>query len=193
MPDRLGLGGETWRHLFNDRIEQLGGRRRAGLAVDVGLGALLDDGEPCVEASAAPSTGAPVDDDGEHGARGAVGEGVAPGGSIEKTERMWRGSASWRMRSIPGVAENGRFISTTVGWTYGRKSVRASALWWVTEVPGNKPASSPAGMVAISFRCKRPAAQLPMAHSAITASIPVPVDGFSTVSPSRTAAARSAA
>ena len=43
-----------------------------------------------------------------------------PGGSIEKAERIWRRSASWRMRSIPGVAENGEFISTTVGRTAGR-------------------------------------------------------------------------
>ena len=83
-----------------------------------------------------------------------------PGGSIEKAERIWRRSASWRMRSIPGVAENGGFISTTVGRTPGRKSARASALWRVTAVPGNKPASSPARTVAISFRCRCPAARL---------------------------------
>ena len=51
-----------------------------------------------------------------------------PGGSIEKAERMWRRSASWRMRAIPGVAENGGFMSTTVGRTPGRKSASASAL-----------------------------------------------------------------
>ena len=40
-----------------------------------------------------------------------------PGGSIEAAERTWRRSASRVMRSTPGVAENGGFISTTVGRT----------------------------------------------------------------------------
>ena len=44
-----------------------------------------------------------------------------PGGSIEKAERRWRRSASWRIRPIPGVAENGGFISTTVGRTPGQE------------------------------------------------------------------------
>ena len=40
-----------------------------------------------------------------------------PGGSIENAERIWRRSASWRMRSTPGVAENGGFMMTAVGVT----------------------------------------------------------------------------
>ena len=55
-----------------------------------------------------------------------------PGGSIEKAERRWRRSASWRMRSTPGVAENGGFMSTTPGRRPGRKSAMDSALWRVT-------------------------------------------------------------
>ena len=63
-------------------MEQLGRRRGAGLAVDrdAGLGAALDNGEPRVESGAAPGIGPTVDGHGEDGARGAVGEGVAPGG-----------------------------------------------------------------------------------------------------------------
>ena len=83
-PDGLGLDGEARRHPGDDGIEQLGWRRGAGLAVDseAGLGAALDDGEPRVEAGAAPGIGAPVDGHGEDGARGAAYgcEGVAPGG-----------------------------------------------------------------------------------------------------------------
>ena len=44
-----------------------------------------------------------------------------------------------------------------------------------------------------SFRCKAPAVRSPSAHSAMTASIPVPAEGSSTVSPGRTAAACNAA
>ena len=51
-----------------------------------------------------------------------------PGGSIEKAERRWRRSASWRMRAMPGVAENGGFISTTVGCRPGSRSAMLSAL-----------------------------------------------------------------
>ena len=50
-----------------------------------------------------------------------------PGGSMENAERRWRRSASWRMRSTPGVAENGGFISTTVGRTSWSRSAMASA------------------------------------------------------------------
>ena len=81
-PDRLGLDGEARRHVRDDRVEQLGGCGGAGLDVDgdAGLRAPLDDGEPGVEAGAAPGIGAPVDGHGEHGADGTVGEGAAPGG-----------------------------------------------------------------------------------------------------------------
>ena len=43
-----------------------------------------------------------------------------PAGSMEKAERRWRRSASWRMRWTPGLAENGGFINTTVGCRPGR-------------------------------------------------------------------------
>ena len=43
-----------------------------------------------------------------------------PAGSMEKAERRWRKSASWRMRWTPGLAENGGFINTTVGRRPGR-------------------------------------------------------------------------
>ena len=80
--DWFGLDGAARGHVRDDRVEQLGGGRGAGLAVDVDarLHAPLDDREPGVEAGAAPGIGAPVDGHGEHGARGLVGEGAAPGG-----------------------------------------------------------------------------------------------------------------
>ena len=116
-----------------------------------------------------------------------------PGGSIETAERRCRKSASWRMRATPGVAENGGFITTAVGRRPGRRSAMDSALWRVTRASGKSAARSPARTAAISFRCSAPAARDPSAHSAITASMPVPAEGSSTTSPGRTAAARSAA
>ena len=116
-----------------------------------------------------------------------------PGGSIEKAERRCRRSASWRIRATPGVAENGGFITTAVGRRPARRSAMDSALWRVTRASGKSAASRPARTAAISFRCSTPAARVPSAHSAITASMPVPALGSSTTSPGRTAAARSAA
>ena len=116
-----------------------------------------------------------------------------PGGSMEKAERMCRRSASWRMRSTPGVAENGGFMMTVVGRAPPKWSAAFSALMPVTCASGNSRHSNAWRASAISFRCRFPAARLPSAHSAITASMPVPADGSSTTSPGRIAAARSAA
>ena len=44
---------------------------------------------------------------------------------------------------MPGLAENGGFISTTVGRASAKRSAMVSALWRVTAVPGNNPARSP--------------------------------------------------
>ena len=116
-----------------------------------------------------------------------------PGGSIAHAERRWFKSASWRRRATPGLTENGGFIRTTVGRTKGRWSAMASALQRVTDAPEKSPSRSPARVGASSFRCSAPSALLPSAHSASTASMPVPAEGSSTTSPGRTAAAWSAA
>ena len=56
------------------------------------------------------------------------------------------------MLETPGVAENGGFISTTVGRIPGRWSAMFSALWRVTRAPGKSWPRSPARTSAISFR-----------------------------------------
>ena len=66
-----------------------------------------------------------------------------PGGSIEAAERTWRRSASCRLRSTPGVAENGGFISTTVGRTSRSRSAMDSALKAVTAGLGKQPGQEP--------------------------------------------------
>ena len=116
-----------------------------------------------------------------------------PGGSIEAAERTWRRSASWRLRSTPGVAENGGFINTTVGRMSRSRSAMDSALKAVTTDPGKSCVSSRARVWAYSLRYSLPVAEPPSAHSAITASMPVPALGSSTTSPGRTAAACNAA
>ena len=116
-----------------------------------------------------------------------------PGGSRAKAARTWRRSAPRRLRSTPGVVENGGFMSTTEGRTWGMQSPMASALWRVTDASGNSPSSIPARTAASSLRCSAPAARDPSAHSASTASIPVPAEGSSTTSPGRTRAAWSTA
>ena len=115
-----------------------------------------------------------------------------PSGSIENAERTCRRSAPGRDRKTPGVAENGGFIKTTVGRGPGRWSAIASALWRVTVAFGNNPASRPARVEEISFKCKFPAPVF-WAQAAKTASMPVPAEGSSTTSPKRTPAARIAA
>ena len=117
---------------------------------------------------------------------------LPPLGSIEQAERTCRKSAPRRLRETPGVAENGGFISTTEGRRCGRKSASDSPLWRVTSAFGKSPASIAARTGAISLRCSAPASFIPSAHWAMTASIPVPAEGSSTVSPGRTAAAFSA-
>ena len=116
-----------------------------------------------------------------------------PGGSIEVAERTWRRSASRVMRWTPGVAENGGFISTTVGRTSRSRSAMVSALKAVTTAAGNSSVSNRALTRAYSLRWRLPTAVLPSAHCAITASMPVPADGSSTTSPGRIAAAWRAA
>ena len=96
-------------------------------------------------------------------------------------------------RSTPGVAENGGFISTTVGWTSWSRSAMASALKAVVTACGNRWVRRRARAAAYSLRWRLPAAWAPIAHSAMTASMPVPAEGSSTVSPGRMAAAWSAA
>ena len=117
-----------------------------------------------------------------------------PAGSMEKAERKWRKSASWRMRLTPGETENGGFINTTLGAMAGRRSAMASALCRVTGThPEIAAREVRRALPASSFRCKAPAVRSPSAHSAITASIPVPAEGSSTLSPGLTAAACNAA
>ena len=116
-----------------------------------------------------------------------------PGGSIEAAERTWRRSASRVVRSTPGVAENGGFISTTVGRTSCSRSAMDSALNAVTTACGNSRVSSRARVCAYSLRWRLPVTEVPSAHSAITASMPVPALGSSTTSPGRIAAAWRAA
>ena len=79
-----GVIGSLGGTLRDDGVEKFGGVGGAGLPVDVdsGFGAAVDDGEPGVEAGAAPSIGAAVDSHREDGAGAAVDgvEGVPPGG-----------------------------------------------------------------------------------------------------------------
>ena len=145
-PSGLRRNRQPGRHTGDDGVEQFAGVGGAGLPVDpgsrpghsdFGLGAALQHGEARVEAGAAPGIGAAVDSHREDGAGAAVDgvEGVPPGGIAgdavrrgnrhqsaarrqhRKCERIWRRSASWRMRSTPGVAENGGFMMTAVGVT----------------------------------------------------------------------------
>ena len=137
--DRLPL-----RHIGGDSCKQPGSGGDGCPCVDrnaLGIGGItVDYGQPGIEGRAAPCVGAPVDGDGKDGARRRIEplEGAAPGGiardapadviatsrppagSMEKAERRWRKSASWRMRWTPGLAENGGFINTTVGCRPGR-------------------------------------------------------------------------
>ena len=214
-PDGLGLDGEARRHPGDDGIEQLGRRRGAVLAVhrDAGLGAALDDGEARVESGAAPGIGAPVDGHGEDGARGAAHgcEGVAPGGIAGDAVGRGDGGepAAGRqhregradMAQIGVVADavdprrrrerrvhqhdrrpdGGQEVGEGLGVVAGDGGA------------GKQPRKQPGadGRYLVQMQVSGGAAA--SAHSAITASMPVPAEGSSTVSPGRTAAARSAA
>ena len=83
-PDGLRLDGQPGRDGGDDGIEQRGGVLRAGpgIELDAGRLAAVEDGEPGVEAGAAPGIGASVDRHREDdaGVSCQSREGVAPGG-----------------------------------------------------------------------------------------------------------------
>ena len=99
------------------------------------------------------------------------------------------------MRWTPGLAENGGFINTTVGRRSGQ--IIGDGLGVVAgdrrvlEQSGKQPGADGGNLVQVQGRARM--ACLPSAHSAMTASMPVPAEGSSTMSPGRMAAACSAA
>ena len=99
-----------------------------------------------------------------------------PSASRASADDTWRSAASVRRRSTLASAENGGFISTTVGVTPGSRwsSIRAASKR-VTPTSGKRWPSRPARVSASSFRTSEAPAS-----SAKMASSPVPADGSRT-------------
>ena len=108
-----------------------------------------------------------------------------PSARRASADDTWRSAASVRRRSTLASAENGGFISTTVGVT---PASRWSSIWAaskrVTPTSGKRWPSRPARVSASSFRTSEAPAS-----SAKMASSPVPADGSSTWSAGAIAAA----
>ena len=221
VPAQRGLGGadfhrQAGRNPGDDRVEQLRGSLSAGAGIDVDAGPAraVEHGEPGVEAGAPARVGAAVDRHGEHDAGGRIeaAEGVVPVGIAgnavggrdggEPASRRQHGEGGTHMTEVGVVADavdarcrRERRVHDDNGGPGARQAVGdVLGVHAGDQGFGEQAAQEGAADVRDLVQMQVPGdALLPSAHSAITASMPVPADGSSTTSPGRIAAACNAA
>ena len=215
--DRLPL-----RHIGGDGCKQPGGGGDGCPRVDRNVlrvrGITVDHGEPGIEGRAAPCVGAPVDGDGKNGARRWIEplEGAAPGGIARdaagrrdrhqppaRREHGEGGTEVTQIRVMADALDPGACRKRRVHQHHGGMQARQIVADGLGVVAGDRrvreqsskqPGADGGNLVQVQgIPRSRAILRLPRAHSAMTASMPVPAEGSSTMSPGRMAAACSAA